>query len=202
MIIIKVYIVNGKPESGKTTFEQRICDICRYDYDHIHSAVTFVKEIAQEIGWDGHSKTSRDRKFLSDLKDLMQEYNNSPLDDVVDYVDNLNYDYDDIYCENTCCFIDSREDADIEWLIEELSTRYEVKTVLVVNPNKEFYKLGNHADDSESKIKYDIIINNDSTLRDLSLKALDFVEKENLLPKSLKNKYFDVDIFGNIDYLS
>ena len=41
------------------------------------STIDFVKRIATQVGWNG-LKEAKDRKFLSDLKDLLTEYNDVP----------------------------------------------------------------------------------------------------------------------------
>ena len=66
---------------GKTTFEAKCKELVAANstfwYDEkqrmavdVISTVDFVKQIARECGWDG-VKTPRNRKFLSDLKDLL-----------------------------------------------------------------------------------------------------------------------------------
>ena len=80
--MVKVVVCNGMPMSGKTTFQT----ICKGKSNHAHgiegyrgfgrlhiescSTVDFVKEVAKSCGWDG-TKTLENRKFLSDLKDLL-----------------------------------------------------------------------------------------------------------------------------------
>ena len=41
------------------------------------STIDFVKRVATQVGWNG-LKEPKDRKFLSDLKDLLTEYNDAP----------------------------------------------------------------------------------------------------------------------------
>ena len=80
--MVKVVIVNGKPGVGKSEFERQCAAQCnlfhrttgfslgRDLWIDVTSTVDFVKEIATECGWDG-TKTLENRKFLSDLKDLL-----------------------------------------------------------------------------------------------------------------------------------
>ena len=78
--MVKVVVINGRPGCGKTTFEQICQDMCKPNLSNfqeerivqvaITSTVDFVKEIALNCGWDG-SKTLENRRFLSDLKDLL-----------------------------------------------------------------------------------------------------------------------------------
>ena len=77
--MVKVIICNGRPGVGKTTF-QEMCQIyAREEWENkirvdITSTVDFVKDIAKQCGWDG-TKDLKNRKFLSDLKDLLTEWN-------------------------------------------------------------------------------------------------------------------------------
>ena len=85
--MVKVVVINGMPGCGKTTFEEMCSDICdpfaveptshvpgfsegRVLGIDICSTVDFVKVVARQCGWDG-TKNLKNRKFLSDLKDLL-----------------------------------------------------------------------------------------------------------------------------------
>jgi hypothetical protein len=63
---MKVFIINGEPNSGKTTFEN-FCFALNPVYVRIYSSIDGVKRIARECGWKG-VKEAKDRKFLADLK--------------------------------------------------------------------------------------------------------------------------------------
>ena len=76
---MKVIVINGVPMSGKDLF----CDLC-LNYMTVRgimggkiSTIDFVKRVAAQVGWNG-LKEPKDRKFLSDLKDLLTEYNDAP----------------------------------------------------------------------------------------------------------------------------
>ena len=70
-----IYVVNGSPGAGKTTFETNVQKCMGDSFCYILSTVDFVKEIAKKCGWDG-TKDLKNRKFLSDLKDLLTNWNN------------------------------------------------------------------------------------------------------------------------------
>ena len=77
---LKVLAINGAPGSGKTTFENMLAkEMGRY-YDS-RSTIDLVKQVAKLCGWDG-TKDLKSRKFLSDLKDLLTEYNDAPMNDI------------------------------------------------------------------------------------------------------------------------
>ena len=48
----------------------------------IISTVDFVKEVAKFCGWNGQ-KTPKDRKFLSDLKNILTQWNDIPYKDII-----------------------------------------------------------------------------------------------------------------------
>ena len=87
---LKIVIVNGRPRAGKTTFESMCEQILGRAYCERRSTVDKIKEIATEGGWKG-GKELKDRKFLSDLKDLFTEYNDMPL---ANHADEGVFDYD------------------------------------------------------------------------------------------------------------
>ena len=76
---MKIFVVNGCGGSGKTTFEKMVCRICSEEgkKTRILSTIEGVKSIAKQFGWNGE-KELKDRKMLSDLKDLLTRYNDYP----------------------------------------------------------------------------------------------------------------------------
>ena len=82
---------------------------------HILSTVDFVKEIATKCGWDG-TKDLKNRKFLSDLKDLLTNWNNVPFNKIVQQVKSIEdeWKYYNIDLNRTAIFIDCREPEEIQ----------------------------------------------------------------------------------------
>lgn len=69
-----VIIINGTGGAGKDT----LCGLASKHYKVKNiSAITPIKEIARNYGWNGE-KDSRARKFLSDLKKVFIDYNDMP----------------------------------------------------------------------------------------------------------------------------
>ena len=88
---MKVYIVNGPPGCGKTTFSNMATDISTEYYKNELkgypvalnlSTVDSVKLKARQLGWDGN-KDDKGRALLSGLKQLLLNYDDSPFLDVV-----------------------------------------------------------------------------------------------------------------------
>lgn len=164
---LKIVIVNGQGGVGKDEFVK----FCREYYPHSFctSMIDGVKLIAKEIGWDG-SKEDKDRKFLSDLKDLMTEYNDSPFMYTVRTVTLLAMCDEDKETE-AICFIMAREPEDIYRWIDD----FDATTVLVRREEVE-REHGNHADDMVFDVAYDYVVSNNSTLEDLKEEAKTFMD--------------------------
>lgn len=160
---MKIFVMNGQGGTGKTTFQNLIAQYCDGAVAQI-SMVSYVKTVAAAIGWDG-SKEPRDRKMLSQLKDLLTEYNDSPFLSTVGAVKQMEQD------NVAVCFIDAREPNDIDRLKETL----DCQTVLVIRGEQKSY--GNHADDEVFNYQYDIVIDNSGSFEDLKDCAQTFVEE-------------------------
>ena len=188
---MKVYVVNGFPGSGKTTFEQKIKEMTSYKCKII-STVDFVKEIAKECGWDG-SKTPENRKFLSNLKNLLTEWNDVPFKKVEQAIAVFERDaqfWFPLNYMNVPVFIDSREPKEID----RFKKTFDAKTILIRRPGDEEAAQSNDSDKNVLNYNYDIVINNNGTIRDLALKAEEFMIRENLyMPEP-----YEIDLFGDV----
>ena len=188
--MVNVIVVNGYPRSGKDTFVN-FCKNKLGAFGISVSTVDFVKYLAAQSGWDG-SKTPKNRKFLSDLKDLLTEWNDVPWKKVEEVFESIK-----IECfqyglrdNDFFLFIHSREPKEIERFQKE----YGARTVLIDREEIEG-KQSNHSDAEVMNFNYDYIINNDGTLEELEMKAITFIEsvrltnknKENLTPYEAEN---------------
>ena len=175
--MVKVVIVNGKPGVGKSEFE-RICkekcnlfnrqpgfEAGRDLWIDIISTVDFVKEVATMCGWDG-TKTLENRRFLSDLKDLLTKWDDVPFKTIVHRANTLPDNTDWIM------FVDCREPAEIQKLKEKLNAT----TVLIRRESVENNETSNHADAGVFEYNYDLTIENNSDIIDLEKKAKEFIE--------------------------
>ena len=173
-----IYIVNGAPGSGKTTFEDKVCQLIGENiYGYKISTIDFVKTIAKRCGWDG-TKDLKNRKFLSDLKDLLTQWNDVPYKQVKQEVDRIKDEFQsyDLDFDKCAIFIDCRE----PWEIEKLCKGLSAKSLLIRRESVENLETSNHADAQVLNYDYDIVIENNGTIRDLALQALDFVQRENI----------------------
>lgn len=187
-----IYVVNGAPCAGKTTFENNVKQIVGEKNCEILSTITPIKEIAKMVGWNGQ-KDLKSRKFLSDLKDLLTEYNDFSFNyisaSIAEYVQFWG-DYG-VAADWVTVFIDCREPEEIKKLCDKLGA----KSLLIRRASAENSATSNHADEEVLNYDYDIVIENDGNLIEFANKAFDFVEKENI-PK--KSKHLTVNLLGEI----
>lgn len=158
--------MNGKGASGKTTFENMIVEIAQAHDKKIEiiSTIDYVKDVARGFGWNG-SKEPKDRKMLSDLKDLLTEWNDLPHKIVCNKIAKL------MCTDVSAVFVDCREPAEIKRFVEE----YDALSVLVKRSSISMV-YGNHADDNVDDYEYDCVIDNSRGLSQLFTEAQIFYE--------------------------
>lgn len=176
---MKIYILNGKAGSGKTTFFKLIEEKCR-NYVYNYSTVDLVKKVAYGCGWNG-SKTPENRKFLSDLKDLLTEWDDVPYKDCLKEIKRITSlaDIYDVEHDDWAIFIDCREPKEIQKFVDRLGAK-----TIFIDRKIEGYNASNHADAEVENFNYDVVINNNGTLEDLAAVAMNFIKTEGI-------KYYD-----------
>lgn len=160
---MKIIIVNGYGGSGKDTFENYVISYANtYKYKvNKTSMIEYTKEQAKKLGWTG-GKTLADRRFLSDLKDSLTRWNDSPFEDIQSKIRSCKM------CNYTLLFIDAREPEDID-RIKLIDPN--VSTLLVKRQETDNIVYGNHADDCVLNYAYDWVIENNGSLDDLKASA-------------------------------
>lgn len=158
----KVFIINGSPTSGKTTFAKLLAKKKKV---MIHSSIDYVKEIATEyFDWDG-IKSEESRKFLSDMKHFLIEET-----DIIEL--DLKRKYEEFgYSDAEALVIDIREASEIE----KYKNEFQATTVLIENPLIGQH-LFNKSDTQVYKTVYDYTILNDGTLNDLEKSVDNFIK--------------------------
>lgn len=154
----KIILVNGKPGSGKTTFanlSKKVIDAYSY------SSIDFIKEVARDCGWDGISKTEKDRKFLSDLKELTTEYSDLSRKKVIDFANRFVEFHKNSKSNRHVLLIDVREPVDLDYLKNALGA----ETLLVSNPRAKDIT-SNMADANVLNYDYDYVILNHGTIEE------------------------------------
>ena len=109
----------------------------------IISTVDLVKEVAKFCGWNGQ-KTPKDRKFLSDLKDVLTQWDDVPYKDIIDsYIGCKEIWKQFGYDEKKCLyFIMCREPKEIQKFVDRIGAR----TLIVRRFSVEELPQSNHAD--------------------------------------------------------
>ena len=197
--IKKVIIINGSGGVGKDAFAKRAIEetvnvkMIKYKYiisvknenciypENFYkinniSTIDCVKNIAKMFDWNGE-KSEKDRKMLSDLKDLLTEYNDFPFKRITTYIANW-LRYDNLSSNDTCdcsfLFVHCREPKEIDRIKNQFPN--DTFTLLVQNP-KVAKVTSNHADREVENYNYDFTVVNDSDLRALRKVAIDFYKK-------------------------
>lgn len=162
---MKIVILNGAPTSGKDSLVERCASLLPEGACLNISTVDYVKQIATDMGWDG-TKTSENRRFLSELKDTLTHWKDLPFKDTVgrvgDFVGDILNNKLDLY-EKSVVFIHCREPEEIARLQEKL----QAITVLVRRDVVDNSEQSNHADSEVDNFGYNIIVENNGTLDDL-----------------------------------
>lgn len=172
---MKIYILNGKATSGKTTFFNFVKENCG-EFVMNCSTVDLVKQLASDAGWNGE-KTPHNRKFLSDLKDLLTEWDDVPFKDVKRRIQRFEAYFLiwDIDSTNCAVFVDCREPKEIQKFVDRLGAK-----TIFIDREIEGYSASNHADAEVENFDYDIVINNNGTLEDLAAHAMNFIKTEGI----------------------
>lgn len=170
--MVQIIIVNGMPTSGKSTF----VEYCLKElgcWGREISTVDFVKDIAKQAGWNGE-KNLKNRKFLSDLKDLLTEWDDVPYKKIKQAYDAFNFELAqyDVSHHKAFLFVHCREPQEIQ----KFKDRLNAVTVLIRREAVESNEQSNHADSEVFNFKYDAEITNNESLRELKEKAKGFIE--------------------------
>lgn len=159
-----IFIVNGSGGVGKDTFAEFLNEfVSVFKY----SSISKVKDIAKDCGWTG-GKTERDRRFLSDLKQLTSEYSDMPFTDVAKAVDRFRRHMP----HKKVMLIDIREPEEID----RAKRTFGARTILITN-----YRVtritSNISDANVNEYDYDFIFRNNGTLNEFKEDVEDFVNK-------------------------
>ena len=164
---MKVVIINGTGGCGKDTF----VNLCKMIDPKIqnYSTIDAVKDVARKMGWL-EDKSEKGRKFLSDIKELWDEYNYGATGVVIKRVSK----YKDLLEElgmDTTVFVHCREPHKIKEMKEKfVELGCQVITLLIENNNVADI-LTNDSDRYVREYDYDLIVENNGTIDDLSSSA-------------------------------
>ena len=148
-----VIVINGKGGVGKDT----LCESITAEYKILNvSAITPIKEIAQEYGWQGE-KDEKARRFLSELKRAFTNYNDLPTRYLLkQYQAFLNSD-------DRIMFVHIREGEEIRKFVEAVDGK--CITLLIYNDTMNQQVYGNESDDCVEQYEYDYKFDNSAPLK-------------------------------------
>ena len=170
---IQYIIVGGFPRSGKSTFVSYCKEIIGENYTLDISTVDLVKHLAALAGWDG-TKTPKNRKFLSDLKQLLIEWDDVPYKDVIRTAQNARTDLDAYGVNHTLyVFVQCREPEEIQKFVDRVGAH----TVFISREDHETPT--NESDITTRRYNYEATIFNDGDLDQLKLCAQAYVKSLN-----------------------
>lgn len=161
-----IFIINGSGGVGKDTFCNLVDEVSNGQV-YSYSSVNLVKKVAEMCGWNG-AKEEHDRKFLSDLKDLLTKYNDAPFKNTCEVIDKFL-----VGNSFSILFIHIREPIEIKRVVDKYP---QVKTILVCNMRVENIT-SNHADAEVYNYDYDYTIHNDGSLDCLKEMAESFYQQ-------------------------
>lgn len=168
---MEIIVVNGYPESGKDTFVNFCRDIVGEAYCKNISTVDFVKYIATKCGWDG-TKTAKNRKFLSDMKDLLTEWNDVPFQKVKKEIDFFRRDLESYGVDkHGIVFIHCREPEEIERFEKELGAKS-----VFIDREESKKEQSNRSDSRVENHSYTYKIDNNEDLEHLREGAKTFIK--------------------------
>lgn len=162
----KIFIINGSGGVGKDAFVKLVSE--ELDGKVINfSSIDIIKEIAKSCGWEG-GKSERERKFLSDLKLLVDDFSDLTFKNMKEAVEEFQVDN-----EHAIMFIHIREPKNIQ----RAEQAFNANSILVERPGLARIT-SNRSDNSVYDYKYyDVTILNDGYLHDLRIKAIKFIDE-------------------------
>lgn len=174
---VQICCINGVGGSGKDTFVEACKKLAIADVYNL-SMIDYVKTVAKQLGWDG-KKDDEGRRFLSDLKDALENYNDRPYAAMVQSIWDIVYNNDaahDYLGEDKSCliFVHARDPKDIQRLVKD----FNAFTVLIRRPVVEDnHTFTNHADLDVLKYHpYDFIYWNIGNINRIDRDADSFME--------------------------
>lgn len=150
-----VIVINGRGGVGKDT----LCNSLRTIYSVTNiSAITPIKEIAKEYGWNGE-KDERSRRFLANLKRVFADYNDLPNRYLLQEYRKFIVSDAEILC------VHIREKDQIEKFVAEMTLP--CVTILVKRDTESFTQgHGNDADDGVEHYCYDYEFDNSAPIEE------------------------------------
>lgn len=178
-----IVVINGSGGKGKDTFAKNCLKLAFSHEINPHTendilaslrimcnvdSVNLVKSLARMAGWDGN-KTEKNRKFLSDLKDLLSNWNDVPYKETIKNINTAIKNINDFNNGDGLIFVHSREPKEIQRYVNYFGSNI-CHTLLIKNPNVPTV-VSNHADKDVENYRYDVVVYNNKDRESLEDKA-------------------------------
>lgn len=178
-----IVVINGSGGKGKDTFAKNCLKLVFSHEINPHTendilaslrimcnidSVYLVKNLATMAGWDGN-KTEKNRKFLSDLKDLLSNWNDVPYKETIKNINTAIKNINDFNNGDGLIFVHSREPKEIQRYVNYFGSNI-CHTLLIKNPNIPTV-VSNHADKDVENYRYDVVVYNNKDRESLEDKA-------------------------------
>lgn len=169
---MELVIINGTGGSGKDSFVEAVSRNIQgkcYNY----STVDFVKYVAICAGWR-KDKTPENRKFLSDLKKLLTEWDDVPYKKTAMEIHSNTMDaLENDVLRSSVMFIHCREPEEIARLVENWGAH----SLLVTRTAADEVEQSNDSDRNVRNYEYDTIVENNGTLAELEDSARTYLHE-------------------------
>ena len=196
-----VFIINGYPGSGKDTFVEKISKVgndTNFCNSHFFkclqkgfgtintSTIDPIKNVAKNLGWKGE-KTPEARKFLSEMKRIVTEYNDYTSKKIISDVEaarNSSISFNDgaySFSPNNInsffkfLFVHCREPKEIQKIKDGIGES--CYTIFIKRGDINTDNLSNDSDMYVEKYNYDYYISNNGTLEDLDRTVYNFLKE-------------------------
>ena len=175
-----VFVINGHNGAGKDEFVNQFIKASEENGNHYRvsniSTIDLIKQmITRPYLWDGKTKDEKSRQLMHDIKVAVDRYNGFSITSTIHRVEAFRKKNAFI---RTVSFIHCREPEKINSLValfnKNFPDKYMVGTILVKRDSNSIAK--NYADQNVDNYKYDITIDNNSTIEALYDKAKGIVE--------------------------
>ena len=200
----QIFVINGSGGVGKDTFVELFARNNPVGIKN-YSSIERLKTFALSLGYKG-SKTEKDRKFLSELKKLCNEYNDFSINNIRDTVTAFKDDPAFGFL-----FIHIREPEEIARVVQE----FDAKTILIKS-NRVAPITSNDSDKRVADYLYDYIFSNNDSLEDFEEEIKSFRGSilANFIKKTIRvqctsneemlkvEKLIHNQLIGNEDYIN
>jgi hypothetical protein len=158
-----VIIINGYGRVGKDTFVDLFTGIIKNGGVANISTVDYAKDISRLMGWNGKTKTEKDRQLWSTLKKAMTVYNDGVFNNIINEIDAYRHKYTFVHC---------REPEEIQKFVDHYANVSDIACTTLLITNKRITPPNNSSDLSVINYKYDYTIANDTNINALNVAAV------------------------------